>query len=84
MLHTIYAASGKISHIHGCMCEWDYTIDKSLLFTKRKKEVMLELPIIHVPKPVLLTSSYCQIIYGQPKQKTKLPMVHGPSVGSFM
>jgi hypothetical protein len=45
---------------------------------------MLELPIIHVPKPVLLTSSYCQIIYGQPKQKTKLPMVHGPSVGSFM
>jgi hypothetical protein len=27
--HTIYAANGKVSHIHRHMCERDYTIDKS-------------------------------------------------------
>ena len=43
MSHTIYAANGKVSHIHRRMCEWDYTIDKSLvLSTKRKKDAMLE------------------------------------------
>jgi hypothetical protein len=26
MSHTIYAANGKVSHIHRRMCEWDYTI----------------------------------------------------------
>jgi hypothetical protein len=31
MSHTIYAANGKVSHIHRRMCEWDYTIDKSLV-----------------------------------------------------
>ena len=31
MSHTIYAANGKVSHIHWCMHEWDYTIDKSLV-----------------------------------------------------
>jgi hypothetical protein len=31
MSHTMYAANGKVSHIHRRMCEWDYTIDKSLL-----------------------------------------------------
>jgi hypothetical protein len=29
MLHTVYAANGKVSHIHQSMCEWDYTIDKA-------------------------------------------------------
>ena len=29
--HTIYAANGKVSHIHRRMCKWDYTIDKSLV-----------------------------------------------------
>jgi hypothetical protein len=31
MSHTIYAANGKVSHIPRRMCEWDYTIDKSLV-----------------------------------------------------
>jgi hypothetical protein len=31
MSHTIYAANGKVSHIHRRMCEWDHTIDKSLV-----------------------------------------------------
>ena len=31
MSHTIYAANGKVSHIRRRMCEWDYTIYKSLV-----------------------------------------------------
>ena len=31
MSHKIYAANGKVSHIHRCMCKLDYTIDKSLV-----------------------------------------------------
>ena len=31
MSHTIYAANGKVTHIHRCMCECDYIIDKSLV-----------------------------------------------------
>jgi hypothetical protein len=37
MSHTIYAANGKVSHIHRRMCEWDYTIDKSLFVYKAKE-----------------------------------------------
>jgi hypothetical protein len=40
MSHTIYAANGKVSHIHRRMCEWDDTIDKSVC--KAKEDVMLE------------------------------------------
>jgi hypothetical protein len=36
MSHTIYAANGKVSHIHRRMCEWDYTIDKSLVCLQHK------------------------------------------------
>jgi hypothetical protein len=36
--HTIYAANGKVSHIHLRMWEWDYTIDKSLSFVYKAKE----------------------------------------------
>ena len=42
MSHTIYAANEKVSHIHQRMCEWDYTIDKSLVCLQAKEEVMLE------------------------------------------
>ena len=31
MSHTIYDANGLVSRIHRRMCEWDYTIDKSLV-----------------------------------------------------
>ena len=31
MSHTIYAANGKVSHIHRHMWERDYTIDKSFV-----------------------------------------------------
>jgi len=31
MSHTIYAANGEVSHLYRHMCEWDYTIDKSLV-----------------------------------------------------
>jgi len=37
MSHTIYAANGKVSHIHRRMCEWDYTIDKSLVCLQSKR-----------------------------------------------
>ena len=30
MSHTIFAANGKVGHIHRRMCERDYTIDKLL------------------------------------------------------
>ena len=42
MAYTIFSAKCKVSHIHRRMCEWDYTIDKSLVWKKRKKDVMLE------------------------------------------
>ena len=44
MSHTIYAANGKVSHIHRRMCEWDYTIDKSLvcLQSERRRYVRIK------------------------------------------
>ena len=47
MSHTIYAANGKINHIHRRMCERDYTIDNSFvcLQSKRSIDAMLEYSI---------------------------------------
>jgi hypothetical protein len=72
MSHTIYPANGKGSYIHRRMCEWDYTIDKSLVcLKKRKKDVMLEylikfvsdlrqvggfLRVLRIPLPIKLTA----------------------------
>jgi len=39
MSHTIYAANGKVSHIHRRMCEWDYTIDKSLVCLQSERRM---------------------------------------------
>ena len=38
MSHTIYAANGKVSHIHWRMCERDYTIDKSLVCLQSERK----------------------------------------------
>jgi len=38
--HTIYAACGKVSCIHRRMCEWDYTIDKSLVCLQNEKRTL--------------------------------------------
>jgi len=37
MSHTIYAPNGKVSQIHRRMCEWDVTIDKSLVCLQRQR-----------------------------------------------
>jgi hypothetical protein len=38
MLHTIYAANGKVSHIHRRMCYWDYTEWITRSFVNKAKE----------------------------------------------
>jgi hypothetical protein len=38
MSHTIYAASGKVSHIHRRMCQWDYTEWITRSFVNKAKE----------------------------------------------
>ena len=40
MSYTIYAANGKVSHIHRRMCEWDYTIDKLLICLQSERIVI--------------------------------------------
>ena len=46
MLHTIYAANEKVSHIHLRMCEWDYT-NRSFVY-KAKEGSQVRIIIIHV------------------------------------
>ena len=38
--HTIYAAIGKVTHIHRRMCERDNTIDKSLVCLQSERRTL--------------------------------------------
>ena len=51
MLHTIYAANGKVSHIHRRMCYWDYTEWITRSFVNKAKEggyVKIQFIYLHI------------------------------------